>query len=74
LQRVAEVTGGKYFRATDETSLEKIYTEIGELEKTKIEIKEYTRYTELFVRFVVAAILLLLLELILSQTRFRKIP
>jgi Ca-activated chloride channel family protein len=68
------VTGGKYFRATDETSLAKIYTEIGELEKTKIEIKEYTRYTELFVRFVVAAILLLLLELILSQTRFRKIP
>ena len=74
LQSIAKITGGQYFRATDETSLDKIYTEIGEMEKTKIEVKEYTRYNELFVRYVIIALCLLLLEVVLAHTRLRKIP
>lgn len=74
LQQVAQITGGKYFRATDKTSLEKIYSEIGDMEKTKIEVKEYTRYKELFLPYLLAAIALLLTEVVLANTRFRKIP
>ena len=74
LKNIANITGGKYYRATDKTSLEKIYHEIGELEKTKIEVKEFTRYQELFVNFLALAFGVLLLEIILANTRFRKIP
>jgi len=74
LMQIANTTGGKYFRATDKTSLERIYQEIGEMEKTKIEVKEFTRYTELFVNFLLAALGFLILEIILANTRFRKIP
>lgn len=74
LMKIANTTGGKYFRATDKTSLERIYQEIGEMEKTKIEVKEFTRYTELFVNLLLAALAFLILEIILANTRFRKIP
>ncbi len=74
LQQVADITGGKYFRATDKESLEQIYAEIGEMEKTKIEVKEYTRYQELFLPYLLAALALLLLEVVLANTVFRKIP
>ncbi len=74
LRRIAEITGARYFRATDENSLAEIYNEIDQLEKTKIEIKEYTRYKELFVRFLLAAFGLLLIEIVLAHTKFRKIP
>jgi len=74
LRQVAQITGGKYFRATDKTSLEKIYQEIGELEKTKIQVKEYTRYDERFPAYAWAGLLLLLAEIVLAHTRFRKIP
>lgn len=74
LQDVANITGGQYFRAKDTKSLKSIYTEIDLLEKTKIEVKEYTRYTELFMYFLLPAIALFLLEILLANTRFRKIP
>lgn len=74
LRRIADITKGRYFRATDRTSLEKIYAEIGELEKTKIEVKQYTRYRELFGRYVGLALILLMVEIILANTIFRKIP
>ncbi len=74
LRQVASITGGKYFRATDRTSLEKIYQEIGELEKTKIEVKEYTRYKELFVNYLLLALAVLVFEIVLANTRFRKLP
>ncbi|HPN36361.1 MAG TPA: VWA domain-containing protein [bacterium] len=74
LRQVAQITSGKYFRATDKTSLEKIYQEIGELEKTKIQVKEYTRYDERFVGYALAGLLLLLAEIVLANTRFRKLP
>ncbi len=74
LQRIANITGGKYFRATDKTSLEKIYQEISDMEQTKIEVKQYTRYRELFVNYLVVALLLLAAEIVLANTVFRKIP
>ncbi len=74
LQRMATITGGQYFRATDKTSLEKIYQEISDMEQTRIEVKQYTRYHELFVHYLVVALLLLALEIVLANTIFRKIP
>lgn len=74
LTQVADITGGQYFRATDKTSLEEIYAEIGEMEKTKIEVTEYTRYSELFMPYLLAALILLVLEVVLANTKFRKIP
>ncbi len=74
LKKVADLTGGRYFRATDRQSLEETYAEIDRLEKTEIEVKEYTRYGELFGYPLVLAAVLLLGEIGLANTRFRKIP
>ncbi|MCS6989852.1 MAG: VWA domain-containing protein [Chloroherpetonaceae bacterium] len=74
LQRIADITGGKYFRATDYESLRRIYDEIDRLEKTKIETETYAEYKEEFASFLVPALLLLGLEWLLANTRFRKIP
>ena len=74
LKEIARITGGTYFRATDSDKLREIYKEIGEMEKTKIEVKEYTRYEEYFVYFVGFGLVLLLLEIILANTYFKKIP
>jgi Ca-activated chloride channel homolog len=74
LTAIASETGGKYFRAKDNTGLENIYKEINELEKSKVEIATLTRYTEKFFPFVMAALVLLLLEVILRFTFFKKFP
>ena len=74
LKQVASITGGKYFRATDTEKLRQIYKEIGEMEKTKIEVKEYTRYEEFFVYFLSFGVLLLVIELVLGNTYFKTIP
>ena len=74
LQNIAEITEGRYFRATDEHKLSEIYNEIGQLEKTKIQVKEFTRYNELYIYFLVIGLFGLLTETILSHTRYRKIP
>ncbi len=74
LREVAQITGGKYFRATDTEKLRKIYQEIGKMEKTKIKVKEYTRYEELFVYFLAIGLFLLIVELVLGNTYFRSIP
>ncbi|MBN1351309.1 VWA domain-containing protein [candidate division KSB1 bacterium] len=74
LKEIASITNGKYFRATDRRSLEQIYEEIGEMEKTKIEVKEFTRYSELYVIYLLLAALFLIVEIILANTVFRKIP
>ncbi|HSR68031.1 MAG TPA: VWA domain-containing protein [Acidobacteriota bacterium] len=74
LRQVAETTGGRYFRATDRESLQQVYGEIDQLERTEIKVEQFTRYGELFHYPLAAGLLLLLLELALAQTRFRKIP
>lgn len=71
LQDIAKVTGGKYFRATNNETLEEIYDEINKLEKTEIEEFKYYRYEEKFRPWVLIAGLLLLLEWILRNTVFR---
>lgn len=74
LKEVAQMTGGRYFRATDRESLEQIYEEIDQLEKTEIEVTEFTRYSELFHFPLGLALLLLFSEVILSNTWLRRIP
>jgi len=74
LRQIAGETGGLYFRARDNTSLQNIYTEIDKLEKTKVDINVLKRYTEQFLPFAIAAAILILLELILRYTIFRKFP
>ncbi|RKY34485.1 MAG: aerotolerance regulator BatA, partial [Candidatus Omnitrophota bacterium] len=74
LKEIAQVTGARYFRATDTKSLRKIYEEINSLEKTKAEIKSYSEYHELFIPFVIIGLLLLSFEVILRYTRFRTLP
>jgi Ca-activated chloride channel homolog len=74
LTQIANETGGKYFRATDNESLDSIYKEIDRLEKSKFEVKTFTHYTEKFLPFVLTALGLLILEWILRFTLFRKFP
>ncbi len=74
LRQVSEVTGGRSFRATDTGSLEKIYDSINQLEKTTRKLKKYQQYDELYLWFLIPGLCVLLLELVLSQTRFRKLP
>ncbi len=74
LKQVAEATGGKTFRATDTGSLEKIYDSINQLEKTTRKLKKYQEYQELYLWFLAPALGMMLLELILSHTRYRRLP
>lgn len=74
LKEIAEITEGRYFRATDNRKLSEIYEEINQLETTKIEVTEYIRYKELAAYPLLLATLLLILEIVLSNTRLRKIP
>ncbi|MGM0390384.1 MAG: vWA domain-containing protein [Bacteroidota bacterium] len=71
LEEIAQTTGGKYFRATDNEKLGEIYEEIDSLEKTEIEEFKYTNYEERFRPFLLLAGLLLILELFLRFTVFR---
>ena len=74
LRTIAETTGGTYFRAEDMQALGKIYDQIDALEKTEIKSMSYLEYNEEFSGFVIAALLMLLLEIVLLGTRFRKVP
>lgn len=71
LKEIAKVTGGKYFRATDNEKLAEIYDEINKLEKTEIEEFKYYNYEEKYRPLVLLAGMLLLLELLLRFTIFR---
>ncbi len=74
LQSIADMTGGQYFRATNNEALRQIYDEIGELEKTKIEERVYTDYDERYASFLYPGLGLLMLEILLSSTIFRRFP
>lgn len=74
LQQIAKQTGGKYYRATGNTKLERIYAEIDELEKTKVEVNAYNRYSDLFFPFALVALAAILIELVLRYTTFRSLP
>ncbi|NOY96849.1 MAG: VWA domain-containing protein [Chlorobi bacterium] len=74
LQEISDITGGKYFRATNNATLEEIYHEIDKLEKSKIEVREFSRKSEEFLPFAIAGALALILSLLLKTTIFRNIP
>jgi Ca-activated chloride channel homolog len=74
LRKIADMTGGKYYRARSEQELSEIYADIDRLEKTKIQVHEYTQYKELFFGYLLAGFLVLMIEILISQTYFRKIP
>ncbi len=74
LSEIANLTGGKYFRATDKKSLEAIYAEIDQMEKTILEVREFTKRTEEYLPFAVLAMLLLLAEIVLRNTVLRTLP
>lgn len=74
LQEIASLTGGKYFRATDNKKLKDIYEEIDLLEKTKIQVTNYSKPVELFEIWVIIAIAILILEILLKLTILKNIP
>lgn len=74
LKEIAASTGGRFYRAESKEDLEKIYSEIDQLEKTEIQTIAYARYSEKFYPWLFAGALLILLELVLSNTRFVRIP
>jgi Ca-activated chloride channel family protein len=74
LRQVAGLTGGEYFRATGNRALREIYERIDKMERTRVEVTEFHRYTELFYSFVLWAIVLFAAELLLRAFVFRKIP
>lgn len=73
LREIAANTEGRYFRATDENGLKKIYSEIDQLEKTKMEVEIVKRQSDKFFFFVFWAIIFLSLEILLRNTVFRRI-
>ncbi len=74
LRRIANETRGEYFRATDSESLEKVYDQIDQLEKSEIEVITRTRYQEQFLYFIMAALFFLALDIILRYTYLRTFP
>ena len=74
LKEIADITGGLYFRATDENSLRRIYKEIDQLEKSEIEKSGFLEYKQIFPLFLITALLLIALELVLSNTLLMKVP
>lgn len=74
LQSIADMTGGKYFRATDNDSLRKIYAEIDQMEKVKLKVENFTKKSEHFPPFLWGAFGVAFLALLLRSTVFRNIP
>jgi Ca-activated chloride channel family protein len=74
LKQIAATTGGSYFRATDTQSLQRIFSEIDELEKSEVEIQKVEQYKDLFPWFLLAGVVLLAAETVLGQTIWRRLP
>lgn len=74
LTKIADETGGKYFRAKDNEGLKNIYSEIDKLEKTRVEVTALKRYSEKYFPIAIAALFFLLLEILLRYTLFRTFP
>jgi len=74
LKDMALATGGQYFHATDNDALQKIYNSINQLEKTKVKLTTYSRYTNEFLPWLAAGVILLFAEILLHYTVFKKFP
>ena len=73
LKKISKVTGGKYFRATDIEALEAIYSEINELERSEIDVNEYSLFKELYSWFLIPAVFLSTILFIIKQVFFRMV-
>lgn len=74
LQQIAHIAGGLFFRAYDEGSLESIYKEIDQMERSQIKVRQYTTFEELFPWFLYPTLALLVFEMVLARTVLMKIP
>ncbi len=74
LQKIADMTGGKYYRADNSQRFQAIYAEIDKLEKTEAEVKKFSRHNELFAWLITPGLGLLLLEVLLRHTIWRRLP
>jgi Ca-activated chloride channel family protein len=74
LQKIAQMTGGNYYRADDAKHFQQIYAEIDKQEKTEAVVNKFTEYKELFPWFIASGLALLLVEITLTQTVLRKLP
>ena len=74
LRQIADVTDGRYFRATNNEKLREIYLEIDQMEKTKIDVKEYSKKEEEYMRFGLLATVLFMFEILIRYLVFRNIP
>lgn len=74
LKKIAEITNGKYYRATSKESLSEVYSEIDKLERTKLHARQFSAYNEEYQIFAFIALLSLLFEIVLRNTVLRKIP
>ena len=74
LKKIADVTGGRYFRATGNARLREIFNDIDKLEKSKIDIQEFRKKYEMFLPFALMALGLFIFEILLRYLVFRKIP
>ncbi|HBF13360.1 MAG TPA: hypothetical protein DDW49_08275 [Deltaproteobacteria bacterium] len=74
LKEIANITGGRYFKATDTSELQKIYATIDQLEKTEVNMKQFKEVNELYFWFVGAALLLMMSGLLLENTLLMRLP
>ncbi len=74
LRKIAEKTGGEYFRATDNSTLKKIFTKIDKMEKSKIDVQEFKKKKEMFFPFALLAMVLFLTEITLRYLVFKRLP
>ena len=74
LKEITQITGGQYFQANDTETLRKIYKEIDALEKVEIEKIGFKEYKQLFSYFLIGALILFMVEMVLSNTLFLKVP
>jgi Ca-activated chloride channel family protein len=73
LQQISMTTGGRYYRATDNNSLEQIYREIDKLEKSKIDVRQFTRKEEKYLLPALIAFFMLIIEIVARNTIFKNL-
>ena len=74
LQKISDMTGGKYYRADNAANFEAIYADIDKLEKTEADVKKFTQHTELFAWLIALGVVVLTAEIVLGQTVLRRLP